>query len=99
MAKGDSAANLAGIGANSDEASARPTSATPPQLGASLAAGRLELTWPSGHTGWQLWAQTNSLAAGIGTNWALVAGSAGTNQVSLPVDPANGSVFFRLVHP
>ena len=32
-------------------------------------------------------------------NWSTVAGSTTTNRVILPVDAANGSVFFRMVYP
>ena len=59
----------------------------------------LTLSWPSDHTGWRLEAQTNSLAAGLGTNWVTLAGSDGTNQVTIPVVSTNGSVFYRLVYP
>jgi len=43
--------------------------------------------------------QTNSVAQGLGTNWWDVAGATATNQVAIPIDPANGSVFYRLVYP
>jgi len=35
----------------------------------------------------------------MGTNWVDVAGSTTTNQIIIPMDPANGSVFFRLIYP
>ena len=59
----------------------------------------LYLTWPTDHVGWQLQAQTNSLSVGLGTNWVNVTGSAATNQVIVPVNPGNGSVFYRLIYP
>ena len=59
----------------------------------------LQLSWPAGHTGWALEAQTNAPGAGIGTNWTTVPGSRATNQLFVPIDPANGSVFYRLVYP
>ena len=59
----------------------------------------LQLSWPAGHTGWALQAQTNAPGAGIGTNWATVSGSRATNQIFVPIDPASGSVFYRLVYP
>jgi hypothetical protein len=43
--------------------------------------------------------QTNSLQVGIGTNWSIVAGSSITNQITFPITPFNGGVFFRLFHP
>jgi hypothetical protein len=76
--------------------------APPPQpvnISAQLLGAELTLTWPGDHTGWTLQAQTNPPGAGIGTNWVAVTGSTTTNQVSFPMDPANGSVFFRLVYP
>jgi len=59
----------------------------------------LQVSWPASHTGWALQAQTNAPGAGIGTNWTTVPGSRATNQLLLPIDPANGSVFYRLVYP
>ncbi|HMP83890.1 MAG TPA: LamG domain-containing protein [Verrucomicrobiota bacterium] len=94
-----SGVNAGGEGTNSIEVSARPTSFAPPQLGIAAAANQLQLNWPPGNTGWQLQVQTNSLATGLGTNWANVAGSAQTNQVTLPVTATHGAVFFRLVRP
>ncbi len=90
-----SAVNISGEGAYSTEVSARPTSSAPTQLGFVPAGNQLQLNWPLDHTGWQLQSQTNSL----GTNWVNVTSSAQTNVMALPVDTANGAVFFRLMHP
>ncbi|HEV2328233.1 MAG TPA: LamG-like jellyroll fold domain-containing protein [Verrucomicrobiae bacterium] len=57
------------------------------------------LSWPLNHIGWQLQAQTNSASVGISTNWANVSGSTGTNKVIIPINLANGCVFYRLVYP
>lgn len=84
---------------DSPEASATPYSSVPPQLVSSSHANQLTLTWPADHVGWSLEAQTNSPEAGLGTNWVMVAGSALTNRVFVPLGLSNGSVFFRLVHP
>ena len=70
-------------------------SLTRPQVAFSLAGNQLQLGWPADHVGWHLQTQTNSL----GTNWFTVSGSTATNRIFLPVNPANGSVFFRLVYP
>jgi autotransporter-associated beta strand protein len=59
----------------------------------------LQLAWPPDHVGWSLQSQTDSLPAGLGSNWVTVAGSAQTNQVWQPLSPANGAVFFRLHSP
>jgi autotransporter-associated beta strand protein len=72
---------------------------TQPQLTVMPGALQLQLDWADTHTGWRLEAQTNAPGSGLGTNWVTVPGSAATNQMFLPNDPSNGSVFFRLVYP
>ena len=59
----------------------------------------LVLSWPADHRGWLLQVQTNSLGAGLGTNWVTVPGSASVVAATNPVDPANGSVLYRLAYP
>jgi hypothetical protein len=76
---------------------ARPTSFAPAQLGSASAGNEFQLTWPEDHKGWRLQAQTNSLAAGLGTNWSNVAGPAQTNQMAMSLNVTDGAVFFRLV--
>ena len=72
-------------------------STAPPVLLTQVVGGNLlSLSWPGDHLGWRLQAQTNSLAQGLGTNWVEVTGSAVTNQLSFPIAPGNGSVFYRL---
>ena len=93
------ATNLVTESANSVQASALPASSAPTQLGVSLTANQLQFTWPQDHTGWQLQIQTNSGSVGLGSNWFPVPNSDLTNQFSLPCDPSNGSVFFRLMSP
>ena len=61
--------------------------------------GNLDLSWPLEAAGAQLQVQTNSLAVGISTNWSGVPGSTGVNALSVPIDPANPTVFLRLVYP
>jgi hypothetical protein len=73
---------------------ALPTSITP-----SVTSGALHLSWPPNQTGYRLLAQTNPLGAGLSADWYLVAGSSTTNQISLPIDQAQGSVFLRLAYP
>ena len=58
----------------------------------------LTLSWPVDHTGWRLQTQTNTVTVGLGTNWLDVSGSMQTNQMTAPVDPENGAVFFRLIY-
>jgi hypothetical protein len=73
---------------------------TPTNLVVSAGSdGSLTLSWPAEYVGWSLEAQTNSGPAGLGTNWVKVPGANATNQFQMPIDPANGSVFFRMVLP
>jgi hypothetical protein len=58
----------------------------------------LQISWPADHIGWTLQVQTNDATTGLGDNWQDVAGSTTTNQMQVPVDPANGAVFYRLVY-
>ncbi len=72
----------------------------PTNITAQVVGGtNLNLSWPSDHTGWTLQSQTNSTSAGLKTNWVDVAGSAGTNQVTIPITATNGCVFFRMKYP
>jgi hypothetical protein len=57
----------------------------------------LDLSWPV--AGGRLQAQANGPGVGITTNWFTVPGSTTTNHVVIPIDPANGSAFFRLALP
>jgi hypothetical protein len=59
----------------------------------------LALSWPEAYTGWLLQLQTNAPDIGLGTNWVTLLNSAATNQMLMPIDPANGSVFYRLISP
>ena len=47
----------------------------------------------------RLEAQTNAPGVGLGANWVSVANSIATNQITIPLNTANGSVFFRLTYP
>ena len=76
-----------------------PVNTTPTNITVTVVGTTLQVTWPADHTGWWLETQTNTLSVGLHTNWFTVSGSAATNQLWLPIDPANGSVFLRLVYP
>lgn len=89
-----------GEGTNSTQASATPLpSLASISLAARISGSQWQLSWPQDHLGWSLQIQTNSLSTGLGTNWAVVPNSQFTNQVFIPVNPANGSVFLRLIYP
>jgi autotransporter-associated beta strand protein len=74
-------------------------STTPTNITFSVSGTTLTLSWPLDHTGWTLQAQTNAPGVGIGTNWSVVPGSASVNQVVIPMNRTNGSVFYRLISP
>jgi hypothetical protein len=84
----------------SAEVVARPASTTPQPIVFTLAGNGLQnsvqFSWPADHLGWRLLVNTNGLTD---PNWVTVPGSAATNLVSLPVDPAPNAVFFRLTFP
>jgi glucose/arabinose dehydrogenase len=69
----------------------------PIRLTFQVSGNLLDISWPA--PGGRLQTQTNSPGVGIGTNWVTVPGSTTTNRVVLPIDPANGSVFYRLALP
>ncbi|HWY30020.1 MAG TPA: malectin domain-containing carbohydrate-binding protein, partial [Candidatus Acidoferrum sp.] len=94
-----SAANSFGESTNSAQVSARPVSIASPQLTFGINGGQIYAGWPADHTGWWLQMQTNSIGEGLGTNWVNVSGSDATNQISIPINNMNGSVFLRLVSP
>jgi len=73
--------------------------AQPTAIISSVTNGALQLSWPPGQTGYRLLAQTNPAGVGLASNWYPVPGSSVTNQVTLPIDLANGSVFLRLAYP
>jgi len=74
-------------------------STTPTKLTSSVSGSELTLSWPADHTGWVLQGQTNAPGKGLGTNWVTVSGSSTTNSATMNINPATGSVFYRLVYP
>ena len=71
----------------------------PTNITSVVNGSNLELSWPADHTGWRLQAQTNSLADGLGTNWVAIPGTATVNTYTNTINPANGTVFYRMVYP
>lgn len=69
---------------------------SPTNIVATVIGGNLVLTWPNGQ-GWLLEVQTNTLATGLGNNW--VTNASAISPFTNVVDPANGSVFYRLIYP
>ena len=67
----------------------------------SVSGNKVNLSWPTDHIGWALQVQTNSLANGLQLNsnaWVTVPGSTMVNSTNFPIDPANASVYYRLVY-
>jgi hypothetical protein len=87
--------------AYSTEMVARPASTVSPAVTASSFnnGGRngIQFGWPPDHTGWRLLMNTNGLLDSAA--WTPVSNSASTNQIWLPFDPNQTSVFFQLVYP
>ena len=73
-----------------------PINPTPTNIVFSVSGTNLTLSWPPDYTGWTLQSQTNDASSGISTNWVDVVNSATTNQVIVPLNTTNGSVFFRM---
>jgi hypothetical protein len=76
-----------------------PVNTDPTNITATVSGGVLTLSWPADHIAWRLQVQTNSLSAGLNTNWLDVAGSTNVNSVDININPANGSVFYRMIYP
>jgi len=79
-----------------------PVNTTPAPLTHGMSGGNLFLAWPADHIGWRLLEQTSHLTSGVSTktnDWKPVAGSALTNQVSIPMDMAKPAEFYRLIYP
>ena len=95
--------NLPQVGVNAwannlaDKGTLAVVSTASPTLMTQVAGDLLTLTWPADHTGWRLQVQTNNLAQGLGTNWSEVIGSTITNQLAIPINATDGSVFYRLL--
>ena len=72
---------------------------SPTNLTSVVNNGNLELSWPADHTGWHLQVQTNSLTTGLDTSWVTIPGTDLGNSYTNAIDPANGTVFYRMVYP
>lgn len=93
---------VSAVGAGGESSNSPPVTATPlpsnqstniiPQANGNT----LQLSWPQDHLGWRLQVQTNSLSD---NNWVDVPDSTNVISTVINVDPANGSVYFRLIYP
>lgn len=74
-------------------------SPTPTNITFTVVGNSLTLSWPASHIGWTLQTQTNTLNTGLSGTWHPVPNSTATNVMSIPVNPANPTVFYRLTYP
>ena len=86
-------------GSNSAPVLVRPIASSRLVLSVTGMGNQLQLQWPLDHTGWLQQTQTNLAGITLGTNWQPWPDSDNTNSVFFQVDPAAGSIFFRLAHP
>jgi len=94
------ATNFPQESANSIQASAVPLpSNVSTNLSFQVSGNQLQLSWPADYLGWRLQIQTNSLDNGLGSNWVTVPNSTNITTANIVIDPANGSVFLRLIYP
>jgi len=73
----------------------------PGMIQVKVSGSTLALSWPT-NLGWLLQSQTNALNVGLLTNssaWFNVLGSDQVTSTNLTINPANGAVFYRMVHP
>ncbi len=59
----------------------------------------ITVSWPAEYVGWSLETQTHAPPGGLNATWVKMPGSTTVNQVDVTVNPANGSVFFRMALP
>jgi len=78
-----------------------PINPLPGTIQLSLSGSTLALSWPT-NQGWILQSQTNSLNVGLVVDsnaWFNLPGSALVTSTNITINPANGAVFFRMIHP
>jgi hypothetical protein len=56
------------------------------------------ISWPDEYVGWRLEGQTNPLTIGLSNNWIVVPNSQITNRSAIRMNPANGTVFWRMAN-
>lgn len=71
----------------------------PAPIQVEISGNQLVLSWPADHTTWRLQAQTNGLDVGLSGNWVTIPDTELSNSYTNTIDPAQGSVFYRMVYP
>jgi autotransporter-associated beta strand protein len=87
------------LAVNGSIAVAPSVNLNPTNLTATLSGNTLTLSWPADHLGWHLQVQTNGLSSGLATNWVTIPGSDAVTSTNITVNPAYGSVYYRMVYP
>jgi len=77
----------------------RVVSTTSTSMSVEVTGNQVDISWPADHIGWKLQRQINPITVGLSNNWVDVAGSTTTNHVTVTLNPANETVFYRLVSP
>jgi hypothetical protein len=67
---------------------------TPPIIGYTFSGSTFTLNWPASCIRWLVQSNSVGLAS---TNWSTVPGSGDATNFSITINPANASVFYRLV--
>jgi fibronectin-binding autotransporter adhesin len=78
-----------------------PINPLPGTIQIGVSGNTLALSWPT-NAGWILQTQTNALNVGLvaaNNAWFNVPGSELATSTNITINPANGTVFFRMVHP
>ena len=78
---------------------APPIATYPTNITATVNGSSLQITWPATHLGWMIQVQTNNLSSGLSTNWVTISNTASVLGYTNTMNPANGSVFYRLRKP
>ena len=71
--------------------------ANPTNLTATVSSGVLTLTWPPDHLGWLV--QSNSVNLAVPADWYDLSNTAAATFYSVPMNPTQTNVFYRLRHP
>ena len=68
-------------------------------LGAVVSGNNLNLSWPPDRLGWKVQLQTNSLNTGLNGSWVTIPATATVTNYTVNINPANPTVFIRMVYP
>ena len=68
-------------------------------IGTSISGTNLNLSWPPDRLGWKVQMQTNTLSSGLKTNWVTLPATATVTNYTVNINPANPTVFIRMVYP